>query len=174
VSAEERTGWRDQELSLRHRHWGFNCPMVDVDFLAVEYDGGVPKVLVDYKHEQANEADPTHASMRALIALANRGVPHIPALPFMIVRYWPDIWAFEVVPMNEAARAAYPEGQRHLTEREYVLSLHALRGFDREWALNDVARLDLNAIPPPNKPAGPGLVKASAEPPAAPPVAGAA
>ena len=29
----ERTGWRDEKLSQRHRMWGWDCPAVDIDFL---------------------------------------------------------------------------------------------------------------------------------------------
>ena len=29
----ERTHWRDEALSERHRLWGYDCPAVDVDFL---------------------------------------------------------------------------------------------------------------------------------------------
>ena len=47
---QERTNWRDQELSARHRTWGFNCPAVDLDFLMVEYNIGKPVGLIEYKH----------------------------------------------------------------------------------------------------------------------------
>jgi len=33
MTAHERTGFRDEALSRRHREWGINCPAVDVDWL---------------------------------------------------------------------------------------------------------------------------------------------
>ena len=62
----ERTGWRDQALSDRHREWGFNCPSVDLDFLMVEYNIGLPVALVEYKNERAWMPDFRHATYRAL------------------------------------------------------------------------------------------------------------
>ena len=32
----ERTGWRDEEISRRHRLYGVSCPMIDIDFLVSE------------------------------------------------------------------------------------------------------------------------------------------
>lgn len=40
MSGPERTGWRDENLSRRHREWGFHCPAVDLGFLLIEYDTG--------------------------------------------------------------------------------------------------------------------------------------
>jgi hypothetical protein len=34
----ERTRWRDEALSARHRKWGFHCPAVDLDLILCEYD----------------------------------------------------------------------------------------------------------------------------------------
>ncbi len=33
---QERTGWRDEKISQRHREWGYNCPAVDLDFEVVD------------------------------------------------------------------------------------------------------------------------------------------
>ena len=33
---KERTGWRDEEISRRHRLWGVSCAATDIDFLLVE------------------------------------------------------------------------------------------------------------------------------------------
>jgi hypothetical protein len=43
---KERSGWRDLELSGRHRRWGWDCPAVDLDFLFLEYDKGKAVALV--------------------------------------------------------------------------------------------------------------------------------
>ena len=65
---QERTGWRDQAISLRHRTWGFNCPGVDFDFLMLEYSTGKPVAVVEYKHYRARMPDREHPNYRALFA----------------------------------------------------------------------------------------------------------
>src|SRR5262245_54940974 len=91
---KERTGWRDAEISQRHRMWGFNCPAVDLDFLMVEYNIGKPVGLVEYKHYCAAFPNVQHATYRALAELAD-----VAMLPFVIAFYWPAIWAFVVHPV---------------------------------------------------------------------------
>lgn len=117
----ERTGWRDAALSARHRLWGFNCPAVDLDFLMVEYNIGKPVGLVEYKHHRAWEPDLRHPTYRALTELAN-----IAGLPFLLAFYWPDIWAFRVTPVNQAAQAQFTENET-LTERQFVTRLYRMR-----------------------------------------------
>ena len=122
----ERTGWRDQELSLRHGCWGFNCPAVDLDFVMLEYNHGQPCALVEYKHHHAKVVDASHATYRALVALAD-GYAKGP-LPCFVARYTPEDWSFLVIPLNDAAKKHYAHcaGER-LTEQRFVRSLHLLR-----------------------------------------------
>ena len=108
---QERTGWRDQAISARHRKWGVNCPAVDLDFLMIEYNSGKPCVLVEYKHFKAQHLNLNHPTYRALSALADSG-----NLPFIIAYYWPLCWAFRVLPVNEIAENFWSKGQR-MTER---------------------------------------------------------
>ncbi len=122
--ALERTGWRDQAISQRHRKWGVSCPAVDLDFLLVEYNLGAPIALVEYKHERAYLPDPRHATYRALRNLCDHYSPD--PLPFLVAFYWPDCWAFRVHPMNDTAREGYAE-EECMTEREYVARLYGLR-----------------------------------------------
>lgn len=122
MSASERTGWRDAELSARHRIWGVDCPAVDLDFLMVEYNAGLPAAILEYKHFKAQEVQQLHPTYRALTALADKA-----ELPFLIVRYWPGIWAFRVQPINELARKIYGDGM-DLTEHRFVASLYHIRG----------------------------------------------
>ena len=118
----ERTGWRDRDISRRHRRWGFDCPGVDLDFLLIEYHRAEPVAIIEYKHHQAGRPDLGHPSYRALLALAER----VPKLPFLIARYWPASWAFEVTSVNSCASRLF--GPRcHMTERQYVTALHNLR-----------------------------------------------
>ena len=56
----ERLGWRDERLSERHGHWGFNCPAVDLDFVMLEYNHGKPCALVEYKHKNTSSPNIHH------------------------------------------------------------------------------------------------------------------
>jgi hypothetical protein len=118
---QERTGWRDAALSLRHREWGFNCPAVDLDFLMVEYNIGKPVGLIEYKHNRARIPDLNHPTYRALTELAD-----IAELPFILAFYWSGIWAFRVHPVNDVAKSRF-RYQELLTEREFVTRLYELR-----------------------------------------------
>ncbi len=82
MTSSERTGWRDREISSRHRRWGFHCPGVDLDFLLIEYHRAEPVAIIEYKHHRAARPDLSHPSYRALLALAER----VPKLPFLIAR----------------------------------------------------------------------------------------
>lgn len=118
---QERTGWRDLDLSKRHRMWGFNCPAVDLDFLMVEYNLGKPVGLIEYKHFKAQPPNLKHPTYRALVTLATMA-----NLPFMIAFYWPGIWAFRVIPVNEKAKESFKLNEE-LTEQEFVRRLYAMR-----------------------------------------------
>lgn len=119
----ERSGWRDEWMSRRHRdYYGFNCPMVDIDFLVTEYNHGRPVALVEYKHECAAEMYVTHPSFQALVWLADGR-----KLPSFLVRYGDKGSWFEATPLNEAARRWVPQAQR-MSEIEYVNLLYRLRG----------------------------------------------
>ena len=56
-TTKERTGWRDERISQRHRLWGVECQAIDLDFLLVEYrseyDDIRPVAIIEYKHECA-------------------------------------------------------------------------------------------------------------------------
>lgn len=116
----ERTGWRDQAISARHREWGFNCPAVDLDWLMVEYNLGEPVALVEYKHYLASAPSLMHPTYRALAALAQKA-----AVPFLIAYYWPDLWAFRVAPVTPLAVDLFPVSD--LSEVEYVAKLYEAR-----------------------------------------------
>ena len=120
----ERTGWRDEDISRRHRHWGFNCPAVDLDFLVAEYNIGMPVALVEYKHNRARLPNLKHATYRALTELCD-GYRDDP-LPFIVAFYWPEMWAFRATPVNDAARRAFRPDEM-LSEYEYVRRLYRLR-----------------------------------------------
>jgi hypothetical protein len=130
MSAEERTGWRDEELSLRHRlYWGRDCPAVDVDFMLsdapemfddnfrlVEYYHSKPKALIEYKHwnpgTRAEVMDHLGLTvdgwMRANYKAHKNLCDHyvcegVNGLPYLVAFYRSDPWQFEVVPINTPA-----------------------------------------------------------------------
>lgn len=119
---EERTGWRDQEMSDRHRKWGWDCPMQDIDFLAVEYDHFLPVAIVEYKHEAAELqtlANPSYKVLANLGRMAN--------LPVFAVRYGTGLDWYNVVPIGGLATILIPKRVR-MTEMEWVSFLYRLRG----------------------------------------------
>jgi hypothetical protein len=118
---EERTGWRDQGISMRHRAWGYDCPALDIDFLMLEYDHGKAAALVEFKNENADRVRLEHPSMRAVIGLADNS-----AIPFFVVRYASDFTWYEVHPANVRAHEIVPNPTR-LTEPEWIELLYFCR-----------------------------------------------
>jgi hypothetical protein len=124
----ERTGWRCEEISKRHRLWGYNCPAVDLDFLVSEYNHSKPVALIEYKEIHAqlpdfNNLHPTHKTLMALADGFNKG-----ALPFMIVFYCSQNWFFKVFPINDVAKILYGHiAGMEITEKRFVTSLYRLR-----------------------------------------------
>jgi hypothetical protein len=144
---QERTNWRCQAISARHREWGYNCPAVDLDFVVAEYNYGKPVALVEYKdirHNPANTSSQTYSALKAL-ADGYSGGP----LPFLIAVYDPDGWWFKVHPVNESARDHYRHcAEQAITEQRFVRSLYLLR--KRVLDANDeaaIARLN-TSLPP--------------------------
>lgn len=123
---QERTGWRCDAISERHRAWGFNCPAVDLDFVMAEFNHGKPVALIEYKHRWAREPNIQHSTYRALRALAD-GYKDGP-LPFVVVFYCPDDWWFRIIPVNEPATEHWKHclGEK-LTEQRFVKGLYLLR-----------------------------------------------
>ena len=118
----ERTFWRDEGLSQRHRKWGWDCPMLDIDFLAVEFDKGEPVALVEYKNEYADVHYASHPSYQALIKLGNRA-----GLPVIACRYASDFSKWRVTALNGKAREIIPE-RTELDEAGWVSLLYKIRG----------------------------------------------
>ena len=137
---QERTGWRDERISARHRDWGFNCPAVDLDFLMVEYNLGKPVALVEYKHHQAMMPNVKHPTYRALIDLAD-GYRDDPLLA-LISFYWPEVWAFKVFPINGVAKEWFADGEG-VSEYDYVTRLYRMRRFKLAKELEGKLRTEL-------------------------------
>lgn len=140
----ERTGWRDQKISERHRMWGFNCPAVDLDFLMVEYNLGKPVGVVEYKHSGAQQPNLLHPTYRAITELAN-----LASLPFFIAFYHNEHWWFRITPVNKRAADVFTNNS-NLTEREFVTVLYKMRSLVVE---NEVLVRLNNVKPHPQTPA---------------------
>ena len=119
---QERTQWRDLELSKRHRQWGWDCPALDIDELFLEYDLGKAIALVEYKNERAVTQYPNHPTYRALVDLGDRA-----NIPVFAVRYTHDFSLWKITPLNSSAKK-YINNQVQMTEKEYVELLYKIRG----------------------------------------------
>jgi len=128
--AQERTGWRDEQISKRHRAWGYDCPALDIDFLMLEYDRGKVAALVEYKHERAAPIRRGHPSMRAMADLGDRA-----GVPVFVVRYAGDFSWWSPHPLNDLAREITLGGER-VSEEEWIRILYRCRGRDlpEDWA----------------------------------------
>lgn len=129
----EFTGWRDEALSRRHRLWGFDCPVVDIDFMMHEYDYGNPVAIIDYKHETAPQI--TFKNNNGLVA--NRNLCNAAGIYFFVVRYcrrtingWRQ-YRFKVFSGNEKARELLNSMGANgviVDEEWFVEFLYSLRG----------------------------------------------
>ena len=118
----ERTHWRDESISARHRLWGYDCPAVDIDFLLIEYDRKQACALVDYKHEKLPEWH-RNASSAAIADMATKA-----GIPAFICGYAEDFSWFWPVPLNaQAERWISEHDGRRLTEEEWVKMLYGMR-----------------------------------------------
>lgn len=124
--APERTGWRDEEISRRHREWGIALPAADLDFMLIEYSSRKVCALIEYKRYTARPVNLDSSSIVAISDFAKMG-----QVPFYIVRYWPATdshpWYFQVTPVNSYAYEYVPV-KRLMSELEYVNLLYRVRG----------------------------------------------
>lgn len=120
----ERTGWRDEALSRRHRRWGWDCPAVDLDFLFLEYDHGKASAIVEYKNEHAAPQYASHPTYQAMIDLGDRA-----GIPVIACRYSDDFSMWKVVPLNREAKKIIPN-RLDLDEAGWVRLLYKIRGYD--------------------------------------------
>lgn len=122
MPSPERTRWRDQNLSERHRKWGIGCPAFDIDFLLVEMNRAKACAIIEYKGELAEAQFPTHPSYLALSDLGNKA-----NVPVFAVRYAHNFSWFRLVPLNFVAKKLIPV-RRMMSERQFVTFLYNLRG----------------------------------------------
>jgi hypothetical protein len=124
MSKLERTGWRDQELSERHRLYGPSCCLMDLDCLWIEYDALQERAIIEYKaHHVSSESASTSAS--AIVVQSVAAKCSIPAwIAYYNLRC--DRWQYRIVPLNQMAVALFG-GKHYLTEAAYVAKLYEVR-----------------------------------------------
>ena len=140
----ERSGWREEALSRRHRDWGLACKMVDLDWFAVEYvvrDGAAhPVLVVDYKQAAAAwPPDPRDWNAEALGRFYHADGRQI---AMVFVRYWRQPWTFLVRPGNAEARRILSDSWV-MSERKYVRWLYRVRNIEMPAAVGDRLSSDL-------------------------------
>lgn len=140
MTAFEKHGFRDEELSRRHREYGFDCPAVDLDFVLIEYSHGLPVAIVEYKHWRAYGKIPIHhQSYKALSILATNS-----DIPFIIAYYWPENWSYIAQPINERAKRILRH-ERVASEHQWVNFLYLLRGEELPF---EIAKILFRKRPP--------------------------
>ena len=115
-------GTRDMWLRDRHRTWGSNVPMMDMDGLLWEYDNRLVIGLIEYKHKHAARLE--GAELETILTTAERL-----AVPAYEVRYLDDDDEplFHVEPLNPLGRLfGHPSGW--VSEDDYIRFLHEIRG----------------------------------------------
>ena len=137
----ERTGWRDEKISQRHRLYGRWARITDIDFMVVEYSSNaVPKALIEYKHFRSSFA--THFQLNAY-----RNLGDMAGIPFFLATYCNEEWWYRVSPQNNHAREWFTSEQ-DMTEHQYVTFLRDLRG------VTESVPEGMNHIAPPRRKAG--------------------
>ena len=142
MSADERTGWRDQAYSKRHRTWGYDTPTLDIDStepepnetnpamasLWVEYDNFEPLFYVSLKRGNAPDNDNEEYTYWRVGDAAGK--------PVVVVHYYPSEpgpWRFSVRCLTETPISSRPWPAAYsdpweCEEPDYVDFLYRLRG----------------------------------------------
>lgn len=126
---QERSGWRDEGISRRHRAYGTLCYAVDMDFVLVEYTARNNKIkvaaIVEYKNEQAAPQYESQANVQAIKWLADKA-----QVPFIACRYTNDFKIMKLAALNDCALLYIPERRKEVSEIEYVRLLYRMRGME--------------------------------------------
>ena len=149
ATTKERSGFRDQWISERHRMWGVACSATDLDFMLLEYSRAAVCGLVEYKHKFAKQGTDwndmprrysTELSYKALIKLGNTC-----KIPVINCKYDRELPLFTVTPLNEYA-SKFVRERCEMTEFQWVSLLYLIRDirmpasdlFDKEGRLRTI------------------------------------
>lgn len=128
---KERTNWRDENISKRHRCWGVQCPANDIDFVLIERKYNNPVALTEYKNEHCNRVNLNDGS---IIALSKLGT--MAGIPCFLIIYKDNFSAFAVCPINDMAKNMLQlTGSKYIamTERDYVGFMYKIRNDTMDW-----------------------------------------
>lgn len=124
---KERTGWRDQGISDRHRKWGISLA-VDIDFILAEYMYSKPVALMEYKNEHAkipplNSPEfQNDSNYQTLINLGNMA-----GVPVFLIKYADNFTWYKVAGISEYGKALLSKTTL-MPEIEFVKFQYQLRG----------------------------------------------
>jgi len=141
----ERSGWRDIELSKRHRTWGEPLAATDIDWL--EYYKHEPVALIETKCQQPKNRITEYlkgANKEATQKQADRAKQ-----PFFLVNRANDFSWFYVMPLNEYARNFLPKTDK-MSEMDYVALLYKIRGLK----IPNRIKNEINKVEDENEPNG--------------------
>jgi hypothetical protein len=92
----------------------------------VEFHTGKPVAIIDYKRYTGSIKNLNQKSIDAISTLANNS-----NIPFFVVFYWDDVWAFQITAINNIAKNISLQHKidedKILTEQQYVYFLYKLR-----------------------------------------------
>lgn len=124
VSVNERTGWRDERISTRHRTWGKGFLFTDIDGIWVECKSATPVALIEYKMEK--DFNPDEWQYSVLVNLGNMA-----KLPIFFVKYSHDFTYIQVKGLNKLAinfmEKRYNVRQCSMKEEAYIEFEAAIR-----------------------------------------------
>lgn len=120
MTIQQRSPFRHEDISLRHRKWG-PLGLCDIDaWYTLELRGKRPVALVSYKREGYKEALESEMTADGFIALGE-----LAHLPVFEVIYSADLTVYIVEPKNTPARGIHTGGI--MDEHSYVSLLYRLR-----------------------------------------------
>lgn len=124
----EMTGFRDEEISRRHRKWGHDCPACDCDFILVEYDKLTPVAIIEYKHHGWKDNQ-----FNANIEVIGRLATMAGIYAFVVIYPTPPKsdypYMFWIYPENQKAKnLTTTRFNTWIEESEFVDFLYSIRG----------------------------------------------
>ena len=120
MTIQQRSPFRHEDISLRHRQWG-PLGLCDIDaWYTLELRRKTPVALISYKRQGYKEASESEMTAEGFIALGKAA-----QLPVFEVIYSVDMGTFIVDPKNARAKAVHPGGV--MDECAYVSLLYRLR-----------------------------------------------
>ncbi len=143
MAREENLGFRCQEVSTRHRRWGV-VPACDLDFPLLHYHNRKVVALIELKYYKAFPALES-ASLKALTDLGDRA-----GVPVFLANYKVSTWIIEVYALNDLAKKTLGRSRKEMSEREWIIFLHALRGQEAPADVLEIA-LDWPALDEPGE-----------------------